>query len=405
MVFLCQRNCSLKEYKSKVVSCKRNETRPTEYHVRMEDTIFFPTGGGQHCDKGTLGGVEVVDVYRDGDEAVHVVNKEFQVGELLDMKIDWAHRLDQTQQHTGQHLLSAVIDKMFGYDTESWNCGSDVCDVELATKDKDLTEADIAAIEQECNNKIRQGVKVWASEYQPGDPALKTAHTRGLPKDHKGSIRIVHIDGIDNNMCCGTHVDNISQLQSIKLLKTTRAQKKNYLLHFVVGNRVLKKLKETYDRERELSALVKGCPENLIELIKKNIELSKKQNKYLSNVLKDMAVLEAKAVTKDSPYTFIYRREGDMSYSNCFLRAYQKQELHPEALLIIITGEGQDGNLLVFKKSGNVEPIGKLLCDAGILDGVGKSRENQFSAKLKHPERHIKAKDAIEKYLKSNSTN
>lgn len=118
-----------------------------------------------------------------------------------------------------------------------------------------------------------------------------------------------------------------------------------------------------------------------------------------------MAVLEAKAVTKDSPYTFIYRREGDMSYSNCFLRAYQKQELHPEALLIIITGEGQDGNLLVFKKSGNVEPIGKLLCDAGILDGVGKSRENQFSAKLKHPERHIKAKDAIEKYLKSNSTN
>jgi Predicted metal-dependent hydrolases related to alanyl-tRNA synthetase HxxxH domain len=102
MVFLCQRNCSLKEYKSKVVSCKRNETRPTEYHVRMEDTIFFPTGGGQHCDKGTLGGVEVVDVYRDGDEAVHVVNKEFQVGELLDMKIDWAHRLDQTQQHTGK---------------------------------------------------------------------------------------------------------------------------------------------------------------------------------------------------------------------------------------------------------------------------------------------------------------
>lgn len=171
-------------------------------------------------------------------------------------------------------------------------------------------------------------------------------------------------------------------------------------MHFIVGNRVLRKLKETYDRERELSALIKGNPENLFELVKKNIELSRKQHKYLGNVLKDMAILEARAVRKDSPYTFVVRREGDMAYANCYLREFQKQDLHPDAVLVIITGEGPDGNIVVYKKSGNAEELGKLVCDAAILDGVGKGRDTQFSGKVKHPERHVKANDVIKKHLK-----
>lgn len=114
---------------------------------------------------------------------------------------------------------------MFGYSTECWDCGSDVCNVELDTKTKELTDENMTAIEEECNKKIMEGIKVYASVYEPGDPALKMAHTRGLPKDHQGLIRIVHIDGIDNNMCCGTHVQNLNQLQVLKLLKTTKAPK------------------------------------------------------------------------------------------------------------------------------------------------------------------------------------
>lgn len=114
---------------------------------------------------------------------------------------------------------------MLGYVTEGWDCGTDECKVELDTKSKDLTEENMAAIENECNYKIQQGVKVYAAEYQPGDPMLKMAHTRGLPKDHVGSIRIVSIDGIDHNMCCGTHVSNLNQLQLIKLLKTSKGQR------------------------------------------------------------------------------------------------------------------------------------------------------------------------------------
>ncbi|KAL1462321.1 hypothetical protein WDU94_014162 [Cyamophila willieti] len=228
MVFLCQKDSFLKEHQTKVISCQQNESDPNQYHVKLEDTIFFPQGGGQHSDKGTLGGAEVLNVFRDGDEAVHVINKQVQPGQVVDLKIDWPHRFDQMQQHTGQHLLSAVIEKLFKHSTESWNCGSDVCDVEIDTKSKDLTVEEMNAIENECNRLIQQGVNVTATVYQPGDPMLKTAHTRGLPKDHKGDVRIINIDGMDSNLCCGTHVTNLNQLQMIKLLKTSKAQRGNF---------------------------------------------------------------------------------------------------------------------------------------------------------------------------------
>lgn len=83
-----------------------------------------------------------------------------------------------------------------------------------------------------------------------------TRATRGLPKDHVGAIRVVTFDGIESNMCCGTHVTNLSQLQAVKFLNTEKSKGK-ILLHFVVGNRILKRFSESFDRENELNLLLK----------------------------------------------------------------------------------------------------------------------------------------------------
>lgn len=114
---------------------------------------------------------------------------------------------------------------MYNFSTEAWDCGPDVCNVELDTKNKEITDKEMTAIEDECNKKIVKGVEVHAAWYKPDDPELKKAHTRGLPKDHEGLVRMVTIDGIDDNLCCGTHVRNLHELQVLKLLKTTKAPK------------------------------------------------------------------------------------------------------------------------------------------------------------------------------------
>ena len=119
-MFACQRNPYLKELKSVVVSCKKVADK---YHVILDDTVLFPEGGGQPDDRGTIGEVKVERVLRQGNKAVHVVSEPIAEGESFDCTIDWMRRYDHMQQHSGQHLLSAIAEQRYGFKTTSWDLG------------------------------------------------------------------------------------------------------------------------------------------------------------------------------------------------------------------------------------------------------------------------------------------
>ena len=116
----CQRNSYLKELRSVVLSCRKVAEK---YHVVLDDTVLFPEGGGQPDDRGRIGNVVVEQVFRDGNKAVHVVSKPVNENESYDCSIDWNRRFDHMQQHSGQHLLSAIADFKYGYKTTSWDLG------------------------------------------------------------------------------------------------------------------------------------------------------------------------------------------------------------------------------------------------------------------------------------------
>jgi len=135
--------------------------------------------------------------------------------------------------------------------------GTETSYVELDAKD--VTENELKIIEDKSNELIAAATKVSVQVCDKNDPALDSdvlRATRGLPDDHEGAIRIITIHGVDSNMCCGTHVTNLSQLQIIKLLNVEKAKGK-LLLHFLVGNRVNKKLSICYNREQQLNLLLK----------------------------------------------------------------------------------------------------------------------------------------------------
>lgn len=119
-MFACQRNSYLKELKSLVLSCKQVADK---YHVILDDTVLFPEGGGQPDDRGKIGDVEVEKVFRDGNKAVHVMSKPLNENESYHCAIDWFRRFDHMQQHTGQHLLSAIAEHKYGLQTTSWDLG------------------------------------------------------------------------------------------------------------------------------------------------------------------------------------------------------------------------------------------------------------------------------------------
>lgn len=234
----------------------------------QQDTILFPEGGGQPTDHGTvvkLGDPEqkldVVNVIRKGPEAIHAIEGTgdelpLSVGDKVLQIVNWQRRHDHMQQHSGQHLISALFEKEFNYNTKAWWLGADSSYVEIDAKA--ITEEEMKRIEKLSNELIAKAVpvnvQIFESPECAGDEVTRAS--RGLPLDLSGPIRVINIEGVDSNMCCGTHVTNLAQLQVIKLMNIEKTKAKT-LVHFLVGDRVIKKLETSFQRELQFNLLLK----------------------------------------------------------------------------------------------------------------------------------------------------
>ncbi|CAB0009555.1 unnamed protein product [Nesidiocoris tenuis] len=385
VVFACQRDSFLKEYSTTVLSCEPvqidhdgSKEKISCYEVVCEDTIIFPEGGGQPYDVGRMDDVPVFKVLRRGAEAVHYVEKPIDKGTVVKQTIDWERRLDHMQQHSGQHLITAIADAMFGYATTSWWLGEEVSHIELNTTS--LSQEQVEQLERAVNEKIREALPVTVAVLQNGDPQLDAATTRGLPKDHVGDVRIVTIASVEANMCCGTHVSNLAQLQSIKLLGFEKGKKGKTNLLFLVGNRVLARLDKMYKRELELNLLLKNGPDSHMMLIDKLIKSNKTVSKSLQTVLKDGASLEIAKLKASNPkptFFFHHRKEAEMDYVNYFI----KELNDPAILLLLVVGDGPECHVVLNGPPDLVQNLGPSVAE--ILDGKGNGKGGRFQAKCK----------------------
>lgn len=179
------------------------------------------------------------------------------VGDEVRQIVNWDRRQDHMQQHSGQHLITAVFEREFKIGTKSWWLGDKTSYVDLEAKD--VTQEQIERVEQVCNDLIRNATPVRVDMYKADDPILQSDELRAprdLPDDVVGPIRVVTIEGIESNRCCGTHVKHLGQLQAVKLLNVEKTKGK-LMLHFLVGSRVLTKLGECFERECQLNTILK----------------------------------------------------------------------------------------------------------------------------------------------------
>lgn len=261
----CQRNSFLKTLTTLVVSCKEYEPimtlkdkqnknkkaaqapRETLYAVELEDTILFPEGGGQPHDVGVITLADKVipvhQVLRKELTAVHVTPEPVELGATVTLEVDWDRRLDIMQQHTGQHLVSAVFDT-YGLETLSWSMGDVINYIELPRKVEDRELAEAA---RRINDLIVQNVPISVTTPDEHGAEIDVSH---IPDDYdlaKGLVRVVKIGDIDANPCCGTHLTATGQIQAVSLLHQVNIRGGNSRLHFVCGARVSRQL-ELYHR-------------------------------------------------------------------------------------------------------------------------------------------------------------
>ena len=231
--------------------------------VVLDRTAFYPTSGGQPFDTGTLGDARVVDVIDEGERIVHVLSMPLEPGTLVHGVIDAVRRRDHMQQHTGQHVLSAAFDRLFGSQTVSFHLGAEACTIDLA---KALPAADVERAVDEANRVVWEDRPVVV-RFASADEA----RAAGLRKEsqREGELRLVEVADFDLSACGGTHVARTGAIGIIAVTGSEKV-KGGLRVSFVCGRRALDQLRLLRDAVsgslRALSVLPAELPDAIRRL-------------------------------------------------------------------------------------------------------------------------------------------
>ncbi|WP_458413760.1 alanyl-tRNA editing protein [Schinkia sp. CFF1] len=257
------------------------------FYVVLDQTAFYPTGGGQPHDTGTLNGIQVIDVEELDGEIRHYLEQPIVATGDCVGEIDWERRFDHMQQHAGQHILSAAFDNIFHYKTVSFHLGKEICTIDLETTN--LTEEEASQAEKTANTMILENRPMearWVSENELAHYSLR----KGLSVSE--NIRLVIVPEYDYNGCGGTHPASTGQVGAVKILHWEK-DKKNIRVSFVCGNRVLEQLHEKHQVVQSLMAILSSPQEQLMDAAKRVLQQTKDLEKTIDDLKTQLIEYEA----------------------------------------------------------------------------------------------------------------
>ncbi|MBQ6928443.1 MAG: hypothetical protein IJQ36_09055 [Oscillospiraceae bacterium] len=196
-----------------VLDCREEKTG---YSVVLDRTAFFPEGGGQLADTGTLGGVRVLDVHEREGEIRHYTGAPLTVGDTVHGELDREQRLRRMQNHSGEHILSGLVHDTYGWDNVGFHMGAECMIIDFSGE---LSWAQLMELETRANEVVRQNLPlhIWF----PDEAELSTLEYRSK-LELTENVRIVEIPGVDRCACCAPHVKRTGEVGVIKILDSTR---------------------------------------------------------------------------------------------------------------------------------------------------------------------------------------
>ena len=391
----------LQNFDATVLSCEPSSSVFSEsgpiaaWEVLLDRTAFYPSSGGQPNDLGTLGEAGILDV-RDVNEGVlHIVDREIARGAVKGV-VDWSRRFDHMQQHTGQHLLSAMFQERFGLPTVSFHLGSDLCTIDLRGPEP---SKDILQGAQRAANKV-------IFEDRPVNVCYGTAEQLaeiGVRKevDRAGLLRAIEIESADLQPCGGTHVKSTGQIGVILVRRCTRVRQ-DWRVEFVSGGRADRVAGGDFQLLQTLSKRLSCAPQDLVLAVEKALMEREAHFKDLQGVLQELAEARAALLVSAAP----------VSAKGTRVVAELLREAHPDLLLPLATEvarhEGAVG-MLILEGSGQFvlaqnpaakQNLSSLLKEVfAVYPGKGGGTSDFIRAKLAEPRQSAQAMALAKKLL------
>lgn len=368
------RDCYVTELETMVVESGEADGRP---FAILEDTIFYPEGGGQPADRGVLGRAEVLDVQKIGDEIHHYLSQAIERGPVR-LELDWRRRWDHMQQHSAQHVLTAVALRHFGWRTTAFHLGPTVSDIELDVPK--IEGGDLTRLENAVAEEIRAARTITYRSAEVADFERLGVRSRRLPEGFTGTVRLVEIEELDLNTCGGTHVRSTSEIGTLCLLGT-ESMRGGARLFFVAGDRVRKRMADHEGRNRRLRSLLDTGDEELADVVELRLAREKelaRTTRLLSEELAETTASRLAANAEDMVEA--HWPNGDMAFLQRVARRLAEEAPEKRALLTS-DSEGDPVFVVVAGERSGIDPakVGQKIAE--ILGGRGGGRSPIYQGK------------------------
>ncbi len=377
-----------KTFTATVLSCEQDPKNESNYLIILDQTAFFAEGGGQPADQGTLGAAHVSHVSEKAGVISHHCDKTLEVGSSVEGSIDWDVRFPHMQTHCGEHILSGIILKEYGFHNVGFHMGKDFTTIDL---DGELTADMVTHVENLANRAIGENVPVTAT--YPDKETLSTILLRKKPE--VDNLRVVAVDGYDYCGCCGTHVAHSGEIELLKIVDFQR-YKGGTRLFFHCGRKALQDYQQKHTTIKALAEEFSCKPEGVaaaVHKLQQDLDHAKQQinekNKLLFRFLGEQMKAAAPSV-EGGKWLFLY---GGFSADE--MKTFAILMAKEEALFCSFFAPSENGIRYALSKSKGFDSLStKTLCQTmnKALGGKGGGNEDLACGSLPNlSEEEIKA--------------
>ncbi len=368
-------DCHLTTFTARVLTCEKTAKG---WAVTLDATAFYPEGGGQACDLGVLGGASVLDVREQGELIVHLCDRALEIGAKVTGTIDWNRRFDQMQQHTGEHILSGLINATFGYHNVGFHVGKEVMEVDFSGP---MTLEQALTLEAKANEAVWANLPIRCWVPSPEElPGVTYRTKRALP----WPVRIVEVPGYDRCACCGVHVERTGEVGIIKILSVAKFHD-GVRLGMLCGKRAYGYLGQVFEQNRMVSqAFSAKMPETGLA--------AQRMNEVLAAEKFRAAGLEKRL------FGYIaqgYSGKGDVVHFEDALTSAAVRELADAIAQVcggtaaVLSGADWNFSVCLVNKHADVKELGSAMNKA--LNGRGGGKTGYFQGSLKATRPQIEA--------------